>query len=101
MKRRLVIEASKIKTWQLQLECGHTVLRREKGRGAPKRVDCEFCQMVLDRLELAEDWVTSRQVHSTHAVLYFLQKEGLVESSVAPHGGTIYWRSRGRKVGAQ
>jgi len=94
MRRRKVVGAARTKTWELQLECGHTVLRREKGRGAPKRVDCEQCQMVLDRLELAGDWVMSRQVRATHRTLRFLEKEGLAESTRGPHGGCTYWRRK-------
>lgn len=94
MRRRLVVGASKARVWELQLECGHVVLRREKGRGAPRRVDCEQCQMILDRLGLAGDWVMSRQVRATHVALRFLEKEGLVESSRGPHSDTFYWRLR-------
>lgn len=80
-------------TYTLELECGHSLQRRGvKGKPAPKTIRCEQCEMALDRLMLATDWATARELRIPFAILRYLENEDHVKSSAAPRGSVIYWR---------
>lgn len=51
-------------------------------------------EIVLDRLSFVEPpgWTLARTIGAPHAVLRFLEREGVVESSLAPGGSTTHWR---------
>jgi hypothetical protein len=81
----------------LTLECGHQVTRKDRRlRGPPKTVECDKCEIVLDRLSYVEPpgWTQARQVGATHQNLRFLEQEGLVESSAQP-SAVVHWRLKG------
>ena len=96
MKNRRVVEVlfnRENKEYSLKLECGHTVSRRDTGKRAPPQSTyCDECKIVIDRLNLAEDWVTAREIKSSIPTLKFLEQEGYVEEAKAHHSQTIYWK---------
>lgn len=94
--KRKVVSAEKIdaRHYKLTLECGHVTMRRISGnRLRPqKSVWCDDCGMALDRLAAADDWASARDLKVPKAVLEFLYREGLLDSSSPPHSPTVYFR---------
>lgn len=97
MKRRTVIHKTRLpgkaERYELELECGHKVIRRKSGSGVPNATRCEQCAIVLDRLEMVPDrgFAEASKIGTTYANLKFLENEGWVKSSPAIRGNTIYW----------
>ena len=96
MLRRKVTEVvtkGRAKHYTLKLECGHTVTRRDSGRRKPPQSTyCDDCVMILERIELAGDLVSAKEVKSTKATLRFLESEGYVESRRSIGTQTVYWK---------
>jgi len=81
------------KHFRLKLECGHTLIRRDRG-SVPKRTSCEQCEMLLYRCKLVPDrgWFAARDVQGLLAALKFLEAEGYVESRRDGSHKLLYWR---------
>lgn len=99
MKRRKVISAKRTGPtghhFELKLECGHTVVKRDNGRCTPPaRTSCDPCAILLDRARAFDGWFLSRQVGGLHSALKLLEREGLVTSSQGIHGSGVHWKAR-------
>jgi len=98
LSKRKVIDTEELRfRYVLTLECGHTVTRKKKKSGPPKKTECEQCEILMDKLRSVRSesdggWKSSRDLKIAREILRFLEKEGLVESSVVPRGSAIYWR---------
>lgn len=95
LKRKIseVIDNRDNKVYKLRLECGHTVKRRDSGRKKPPGFTyCDECQIVLDRLSMADDLVSARQIRTNLAVLKFLENEGHVVGTRPHYSQAVYWK---------
>jgi len=75
LKKRKVVQYEAIdgiagQQLKLVLECGHTLYKRNRGRGAPRRTNCDKCEIALDKARQQEGWFFAAKIQTTIRCAY-------------------------------